>query len=741
MHTHRPTLLAALAAGAMLAPAASAAAQSVPGAVAAEPAATTPRYPATRKVGQTDVYHGVTVADPYRWLENTDAPDTKAWVEAENAVTFAYLAALPERGAIRERLTRLWNFPKYGAPFKRGRRYFYSENSGLQNQSVLYVTDAPAKPGRVLLDPNTLSKDGTVALSALAVSSDGRLLGYGTSASGSDWQEFHVRDVASGRDLPDTLRWIKFSGLSWTRDGRGFFYSRYDEPTAGNALTNVNENQKLYYHRLGTPQSADALVYQRPDHPDWGFDARVTDDGRYAVITVSQGTDRRNRLYYIDLGDPRLPNVKAPVVKLLDAFDASYDFVDNGGHVFYLRTDNGAPRGRLIAVDLAAPQPARWRTLIAEAPDALDGVTLVGDRFVAEYLEDAHASLRFFSLAGRPLGELPLPGIGTVGGVDGRRGDSEFFYTYTSYLAPTSVYRYDLRTRASTLVKAPTLDFDASRYETRQLFFRSKDGTRVPMFVTAKKGVALDGANPTLLYGYGGFDISLTPSFSPATLVWLEMGGVYAVANLRGGGEYGTEWHEAGTLLRKQNVFDDFIGAAEFLVRERYTSPAKLAIQGGSNGGLLVGAAMTQRPELFGVALPAVGVMDMLRFHKFTIGWAWKSDYGSADDSTQFRALYAYSPLHNLKPDTRYPATLVTTADHDDRVVPGHSFKFAATLQADQAPGGPPVLIRIESKAGHGAGKPTSKRIEEAADLWAFAAHNLGMAPPAAAGARPTLQP
>lgn len=741
MHTHRPTLLAALAAGAMLAPAASAAAQSVPGAVAAEPAATTPRYPATRKVGQTDVYHGVTVADPYRWLENTDAPDTKAWVEAENTVTFAYLAALPERGAIRERLTRLWNFPKYGAPFKRGRRYFYSENSGLQNQSVLYVTDAPAKPGRVLLDPNALSKDGTVALSALAVSSDGRLLGYGTSASGSDWQEFHVRDVASGRDLPDTLRWIKFSGLSWTRDGRGFFYSRYDEPTAGNALTNVNENQKLYYHRLGTPQSADALVYQRPDHPDWGFDARVTDDGRYAVITVSQGTDRRNRLYYIDLGDPRLPDVKAPVVKLLDAFDASYDFVDNGGHVFYLRTDNGAPRGRLIAVDLAAPQPARWRTLIAEAPDALDGVTLVGDRFVAEYLEDAHASLRFFSLAGRPLGELPLPGIGTVGGVDGRRGDSEFFYTYTSYLAPTSVYRYDLRTRASTLVKAPTLDFDASRYETRQLFFRSKDGTRVPMFVTAKKGVALDGANPTLLYGYGGFDISLTPSFSPATLVWLEMGGVYAVANLRGGGEYGTEWHEAGTLLRKQNVFDDFIGAAEFLVRERYTSPAKLAIQGGSNGGLLVGAAMTQRPELFGVALPAVGVMDMLRFHKFTIGWAWKSDYGSADDSTQFRALYAYSPLHNLKPDTRYPATLVTTADHDDRVVPGHSFKFAATLQADQAPGGPPVLIRIESKAGHGAGKPTSKRIEEAADLWAFAAHNLGMAPPAAAGARPTLQP
>jgi prolyl oligopeptidase len=699
-------------------------------------------YPATRQSDQADVYHGVSVADPYRWLEDTDSPETRAWVEAENAVTFAYLASLPERAAIRERLTRLWNYPKYGAPFKRGKRYFYSENSGLQNQSVLYVADSPAAPGRVLLDPNTLSRDGTVALSALGVSDDGRLLGYGTSASGSDWQEFHVRDVASGRDLPDTLKWIKFSGLAWTKDGRGFFYSRYDAPASGNVLTNVNENQKLYYHRLGTPQSADVLVYERPDHPDWGFGARVTDDGRYAVINVSLGTDQRNRLYYIDLGDPGRPDVKAPVVKLLDAFDASYTLVDNGGHVFYLLTDNGAPRGRVIAVDVNNPQPARWRTLIPEGPDALDGVTRVGDRFVAEYLQDAHASVRLHSLAGRPLGEVTLPGIGTVGGVDGRRGDTEFFYSFTSYLAPTSVYRYDLRTRASTLVKAPKLDFDASRYETKQLFFQSKDGTRVPVFVTARKGVALDGHNPTLLYGYGGFNISLTPSFSPATLVWLEMGGVYAVANLRGGGEYGKEWHEAGTLLRKQNVFDDFIGAAEYLVRERYTSPASLAIQGGSNGGLLVGAAMTQRPDLFGVALPAVGVMDMLRFHKFTIGWAWKSDYGSADDSTQFRALHAYSPLHNLKPGTRYPATLVTTADHDDRVVPGHSFKFAATLQRAQAPGGPPALIRIESKAGHGAGKPTSKRIDEAADLWAFTAHNLGMTVPGAAAApRPAVVP
>ena len=720
----------------------SASAQSAPAGQPAPgvPAATVrPNYPSTRRSDQVDTYFGTSVADPYRWLEDTDAPETTDWVQRENAVTNAYLASLPERDAIRARLTALWNYPKYTAPFERGGRYFYSENSGLQNQSVLYVTDRPTRPGRVLLDPNTLSRDGTVALSALSVSRNGRLLGYGTSASGSDWQEFHVREVDSGRDLADTLKWVKFSGMAWTKDNRGFFYSRYDAPTSGNALTNVNQNQKLYYHRLGTPQSSDLLVYERPDHPDWGFGARVTEDGQYAIISISQGTSPKNRLYFIDLDNPKKPSVTAPVVKLLDGFDASYDFIDNVGPTFYLRTDREAPRGRVIAIDaFTSRENQDWRTVIPEAKDALGDVSLIGDRFVASYLKDAHSDVRLFTLEGAAAGTLALPGLGSVGGIDGQRGDDEFFYTFTSYLTPPAVYRYDLKKRRSTLLREPKLDFDASRYETRQFFYTSKDGTRVPMFVTARKGVALDGTNPTLLYGYGGFNVSLTPSFSPATLVWLEMGGVYAVANLRGGGEYGQEWHEAGTLLRKQNVFDDFIAAAEYLVREKYTSPAKLAIQGGSNGGLLVGAAMTQRPDLFAVALPAVGVMDMLRFHKFTIGWAWKSDYGSSEDSSQFRALYAYSPLHNLKPGIRYPATLVTTADHDDRVVPGHSFKFAAALQQAQLRSGPPVLIRIESKAGHGAGKPTSKRIQEVADLWAFTAHHLDVQP---LGAMPRAQP
>jgi prolyl oligopeptidase len=684
-------------------------------------------YPATRTVDQADDYHGTRVADPYRWLEDVDSPETRQWVEAQNAVTQAYLATIPQRGPIRERLTKLWNYPKYGTPFREGGRQFYFENSGLQNQSVLYVRDAAKRAPRVLLDPNTLSADGTVALSAAAVSPDGKLLAYGTSASGSDWQEFHVRDVASARDLPDTLKWIKFSGASWTRDNKGFFYSRYDEPTSGNALTNVNKFQKLYYHRLGTPQSADVLVYERRDQPDWGFGAEVTEDGRYAVISVSHGTSPKNRVYVIDLGDPRAPKVSNPVVKLLDAFDASYTFVDNDRTTFYFVSDNDAPRSRLLAVDLAAPAPERWRTVIPQDKDALEGVEVVGDRFVATYLEDAKSSIRFFDLkSGAPAGRLDLPGIGSVGGINGKRGDTDFFYSFTSFLYPTTVFRYDMKARKSEKYRAPTIDFDASQYETKQVFVTSKDGTRVPMFLTMRKGTPQNGNNPALLYAYGGFNISLTPSFSPANLVWLEMGGIYAVANLRGGGEYGKEWHEAGTLERKQNVFDDYIAAAEYLVREKYTSSPKLAIAGGSNGGLLVGAAMTQRPELFGAALPAVGVMDMLRFHKFTIGWAWTSDYGSADSASHFPFLRAYSPLHNLKPGTRYPATLVTTADHDDRVVPGHSFKFAAALQAAQA-GPAPTLIRIETKAGHGAGKPTSKQIDEAADRFAFLVKNLGV--------------
>ena len=722
----KPTALRSATAAAALA--------TLGGTAAAQSGSDAPiHYPTTRTADQTDTYFGTTIADPYRWLEDTDSPETKRWVEAQNAVTQSYLATIPQREAIRARLTKLWNYPKYSAPFREGGRQFYFENSGLQNQSVLYVRDSldPRAPARVLLDPNTLSPDGTVALSVAEPSPDGALLAYGTSASGSDWQEFHVRDVATARDLPDTLRWIKFSGASWTKDGKGFFYSRYAEPTGGNVLTNVNRNQKLYYHRLGTAQSADVLVYQRPDQPDWIFDARVTEDGRYAVITVSEGTDPKTRIYYIDLAEPRAPKVTNPVVKLLDAFDALYAFVDNDGRTLFFRTDKDAPRGRVIAVNVAAPRPDRWRTVIPQDKDALESAVVVGDRFVATYLQDAKSSVRFHDLAtGRRTGELALPGIGSVDGISGKRGDPDFYYTFTSYLYPTAVFRYDLKRERNEAYKSPKIDFDASRYETRQLFVTSKDGTRVPMFVTGRKGMPLDGTNPTLLYGYGGFNVSLTPAFSPATLVWLEMGGVYAVANLRGGGEYGEEWHLAGTKERKQNVFDDFIAAAEYLVREKYTSSAKLAISGGSNGGLLVGAAMTQRPDLFGVALPAVGVMDMLRFHKFTIGWAWTSDYGSADDPAAFRYLRAYSPYHNLKPGTKYPATLITTADHDDRVVPGHSFKFAAALQAAQA-GPAPVLIRIETKAGHGAGKPTSKQIEEATDRYAFLVKVLGVQPPA----------
>src|SRR5437867_3650303 len=575
--------------------------------------AQTLQYPAARKSDVVDDYHGTRVPDPYRWLEDPDSPESRAWIEAQNRLTAAYLAEIPARATIRQRLTKLWNYPKYGAPFRKAGRYFFLKNDGLQNQSVLYKQASLEATPETLLDPNILSEDGTVALSALAVSDNGRLLAYGTAASGSDWEEFHVRDVVTARDLPDHLQWIKFSGASWTKDGAGFFYSRYPEPT-DKALTDVNRFQRLYYHRLGTDQAQDVLEY----------------------------------------------------------------------------------------------------------------VQITPDTFVANYMHDASSRLRLFALDGRMLKDLELPTLGSIGSISGERRDDEMFYAFTSFLYPTTIFRYAFKSGATSVFKAPTIDFDPSRYETKQVFYTSKDGTRVPMFITYKKGLTLDGSNPTYLYGYGGFNISLTPSFSVAMLVWLEMGGVYAVPNLRGGGEYGEEWHQGGMHEKKQNVFDDFIAAAEYQIAQRYTSPAKLAIAGGSNGGLLVGAAITQRPELFGAALPAVGVMDMLRFHKFTIGWAWVTDYGSADSVAQFPYLYKYSPLHNIHPGTKYPATLVTTADHDDRVVPGHSFKFTATLQAAQA-GPAPVLIEIETKAGHGAGKPTSKIIEEQADRMAFLVKNLAV--------------
>jgi prolyl oligopeptidase len=679
-------------------------------------------YPPTRQVEQWDTYHGTPVPDPYRWLEDANAPETQAWVEAQNQVTFAYLSRLPAREAIRSRLKELWNYERFGIPFRQGNRYFLSRNDGLQNQSVLYTLESLDAEPRVLLDPNTLSADGTVALSGVSVSEDGRLMAYGISASGSDWQEWKVRDVASGKDLPDHLKWIKFSGTSWRRNGEGFFYSRYDEPKAGEAFQGVNYHQKLYYHRIGTPQSEDRLVYHREDQKEWSFSGSVTEDDRYLVISIGQGTDTRNRVYYKDL------QADGPVVPLLDRFDASYDLIGNSGPVFWFQTDLEAPRGRVIAVDLRNPQPERWTEVIPQAAETLRSVRFVGGRFIASYLKDARSQVKLFRTDGRLERELELPGLGSASGFGGKSTDRETFYSFTSYTEPGAIYRYDLESGKIEVFRKPAVRFNASDYETRQVFYTSRDGTRIPMFISHRKGLVLDGSHPTYLYGYGGFNISLTPGFSVSMLAWMEMGGVYAVANLRGGGEYGEEWHQAGMKTRKQNVFDDFIAAAEYLIAERYTRPDRLAIAGGSNGGLLVGACITQRPELFGAALPAVGVMDMLRFHKFTIGWAWVSDYGSADHPEEFSALRAYSPLHNIRRGAAYPPTLITTADHDDRVVPGHSFKFAAALQAAQS-GPAPILIRIDTKAGHGAGKPTSKQIEETADRFAFLHHVLKMKP------------
>ncbi|HEY9664319.1 MAG TPA: prolyl oligopeptidase family serine peptidase, partial [Allocoleopsis sp.] len=595
------------------------------------------------------------------------------------------------------------------------------KNDGLQNQSVLYTLPSLDAEPKVLLDPNTLSADGTVALSGLAISENGKLMAYGLSTSGSDWQEWKVRDVETGEDLPDRLQWIKFSGASWTDDHQGFFYSRYDEPNETTKLEDVNYFQKLYYHRLGTPQADDILIYERPDEKEWGFSGGVTEDGKYLIVSVWKGTDSKNLLFYKDLSD-----ASSPVVELISTFEASYSFVDNEGTLFWLQTDLDAPRGRVVAIDLTNPDKSNWREIIPQAAETLEGVGLLNHQFVASYLKDARTQIKIFNLDGTFVREVTLPGLGSAGGFGGKREDTETFYSFTSFTTPTTIYRYDMITGESTLFRQPQVDFNPNDYESQQVFYTSKDGTQVPMFITYKKGITLDGNNPTILYGYGGFNISLTPSFSPSNIVWLELGGVYAVPNLRGGGEYGEDWHQAGMKLKKQNVFDDFIAAAEWLIENRYTSPQKLAISGGSNGGLLVGACMTQRPELFAAAMPAVGVMDMLRFHKFTIGWAWCAEYGSPEEPEEFEAIYAYSPLHNLTPNTTYPATLITTADHDDRVVPAHSFKFAAALQATHA-GNPPVLIRIETKAGHGAGKPTAKVIEEIRDRFAFLVRVLEM--------------
>ena len=679
------------------------------------------KYPVAHQVEQSDRYHGTTIQDPYRWLENPDSEATRAWITAQNEVTQQYLSSITAKKRIQQRLTQIWDYEKYGSPFKRGERYFYFKNDGLQNQSVLYTLNSLEDEPQVLLDPNQLSADGTVALSGLSISDDGNWLAYGLSNAGSDWIEYKVRNIVTKEDCADRLQWIKFSGASWTNDNRGFFYSRYDEPNESTKFEDVNYYQKLYYHRLGTEQAEDTLIYHRPDRKEWGFSGGVTEDGKYLIISVWLGTDSKNLVFYKNLQQP-----ESEVVELISEFEASYGVIDNDGDTFWVQTDLDAPRGKVIAIDLNNPDKTNWQEIIAEAPETLESVGILNNQFVADYLKDARSQIKIFNLDGSLVREVELPGIGSAGGFGGKRADTETFYTFTGFTTPATIYRYDMVTGESELFRQPQVDFNPDDYQTQQVFYPSKDGTKIPLFITHKKGIKLDGNNPTYLYAYGGFNISLTPSFSVSNLVWMEMGGVFAVANLRGGGEYGEAWHQAGMKDKKQNVFDDFIAAAEWLIENKYTRTEKLAIAGGSNGGLLVGACMTQRPDLFAAALPAVGVLDMLRFHKFTIGWAWCSEYGDPDNEEDFQTLYAYSPLHNLKPGTEYPATMITTADHDDRVVPAHSFKFAAALQAAHQ-GDNPVLIRIETKAGHGAGKPTAKIIEEAADKWSFLVANLGM--------------
>jgi prolyl oligopeptidase len=677
------------------------------------------RYPETRKTDQVDDYHGTKVADPYRWLEDDRSAETAAWVKAQNEVTFGYLDKIPFRSALKNRLEQLVNYPRYSAPFRRKEWFYFSKNNGLQNQSVLYRQKGLDGTPEVVIDPNQLSADGTTRLAGFSVSKDGRYAAYGLSKAGSDWVEYHVMELSTKKVLDDQLDWVKFSGAAW--QGDGFYYSRYPQPE-GSTLAAKNENHQVFFHRVGTPQRADRLVYEDPANGQRFHFVQTTDDERFVLLNVSdrgKGKDG-NALYYLDnqTGDKTFK----PVVS--DITDFRYGVIDNDGDRLLMSTNASAPNEKVLGYDV---KTGAWTTLIPEKPEVIDGVGMAGGKLFVTYQKDVVNRTYVHDLTGKLETEVPLPGPGSVGGFGGERDDAFVFYTFTSYTYPPTIFRYDLATKKSSVFRQPEVKFDPAAYETRQVFYPSKDGTKIPMFITFKRGTRLDGTNPTLLYGYGGFNVSLNPYFSALNVGWLEQGGVYAVANLRGGGEYGESWHQQGMKLKKQNVFDDFITAAEFLIREKYTSPAKLAVEGGSNGGLLVGAVMNQRPDLFRVAIPEVGVMDMLRFQKFTIGWNWIADYGSSENPDEFKALYAYSPLHNLKPGTRYPATLITTADHDDRVVPAHSFKYAAALQAAQA-GPNPVLIRIETAAGHG-GSNLKKAIEVTADVYAFAFYNLGVTP------------
>ena len=677
-------------------------------------------YPVAKKADVVDDYHGTKVADPYRWLEDADAEDTRAWVEAENKITFDFIRSSPAYEKTKQRLTRLWNYEKYSAPFKKGSRYFFSKNDGLQNQSVFYMQHSLDAEPVVVIDPNLFSKDGTVALSGLALSEDGSLLAYGISRSGSDRQEYHIRRVDDGKKFDEVIRWCKFAGIAWKHDNSGFFYNRFPEPGTV-AKEDENKFNRVYWHKLGTPQAQDKPVYKDDNNKELGFWPFITEDGKYLLLHVYTGTDPRNMIYY------RKVNSKRPFTKLIDKLEAEYSFIYNDGPVFYFKTNLDAPKGRIIAVDIRKPAHKQWQEIIPENDDVLDFVSVIDHKLVTAYMHDVHHLLKVFDFKGKSLGEIKLPAIGTVGSLSGKSDESEMFITFTSFLYPTTIFRYDFKDGKMQVFRQPEIDFNPDDYVTKQVFCRSKDGTRIPIFITCKKDLKMNGSNPTLLYGYGGFNISIKPRFSVSRLFWMENGGVYAVANLRGGSEYGEEWHKAGMLANKQNVFDDFISAAEWLIENNYTNNKKLAINGGSNGGLLTAACMLQRPDLFGAVVSQVPVIDMLRYHKFTVGHFWIPEYGNAEANAEdFKFLYAYSPLHNVKENVEYPPTLVTTADTDDRVAPLHAKKFVATLQ-EKYKGSNPILLRVETKAGHGAGKPTSKRIEEAADIYTFLFKVFGM--------------
>ncbi len=678
-----------------------------------------PIYPSTRQdTSVIDDYHGTKVTDPYRWLEDDNSMETKEWVKKQNEVTFGYLDKIPNRQAAKDRIEKLWNYEKFGSPFKHGGKYYFYKNDGLQNQSVLYVQNELNAPPSVVIDPNNLSKEGTVALGGISFNKAGDKMAYQLSKAGSDWQTVYIRDLKTGETLKEELDWVKFSGMAW--QGDGFYYSKYPTPEKGKELTVKAEFGKLYYHKLGTTQTDDALILEDTEHKNRRFGAETTEDERFLAVYPSEST-KGNMLKIKDLKS------NGQWVTIADDFNNDWNVIDNDGDWLLIETDYKAPRTRIIAININMPEEKNWKEVIPEHPkDVLQGANIVGGKLATYWLHDASSAVKFYDLSGKFLNDLKLPSIGTVSGMSGKRDENQAFYSFSSFTRPTTIYELDVKTMKSTIFKAPKVDFNSDKYITKQVWYKSKDGTKVPMFITMKKGMKRTGKNPTLLYGYGGFNISVTPAFSPSRAALLDMGGIYAVANLRGGGEFGEEWHAAGTKERKQNVFDDFIAAAEYLIKEKYTSSDFLAIQGGSNGGLLIGACMTQCPELFRVALPAVGVLDMLRYDKFTIGRAWSTDYGLSEEKEGFGYLYKFSPLHNIKKGTKYPATMVTTGDHDDRVVPAHSFKFAATLQAAQA-GDYPALIRIETAAGHGAGKPTAKVIQEQADIYAFMFYNMGL--------------